>query len=123
MFAKQKNEFKTEACIIKEKLLINLSVFVSQNKVYTGFKSSDSWVILSTIEKQIKDKINLLGTPLKDWHISINYGIKTGYNEAFIISGEKRQELIEQDPKSAEIIRPFYYTELCEFFLQKPIAF
>ena len=43
---------------------------------------------------------------MKNWDIQINYGIKTGYNEAFIISGEKRKELIEQDPKSAEIIQP-----------------
>jgi adenine-specific DNA-methyltransferase len=38
--------------------------------------------------------------------IRINYGIKTGFNEAFIIDGAKRKELIEQDPKSDEIIRP-----------------
>ncbi|WP_286410168.1 TaqI-like C-terminal specificity domain-containing protein [Myroides marinus] len=44
--------------------------------------------------------------PLKNWDITINYGIKTGYNEAFIIDNEKREELIRQDPKSAEIIRP-----------------
>lgn len=106
MFAKQKNEFKTEACIIKEKLLNNLSVFVSQNKVFSDFRNSESWVILSTIEKQIKEKIERIGKPLKDWDISINYGIKTGYNDAFIITGEKRKELIEQDPKSEEIIRP-----------------
>ena len=72
----------------------------------SAFEKSDSWVILSTIEKQIKEKIERIGVPLKDWDISINYGIKTGLNEAFIISGEKRKELIEQDPKSEEIIRP-----------------
>ena len=83
-----------------------MSVFVRQNSVDSKFENSDSWVILSSIEKQIKEKIERIGTPLKDWDISINYGIKTGYNEAFIISGEKRKELIEQDPKSAEIIRP-----------------
>ena len=43
---------------------------------------------------------------MKDWDIQINYGIKTGCNEAFIISGEKKDELINTDPKSAEIIRP-----------------
>lgn len=47
-----------------------------------------------------------MGKPLKDWNIQINYGIKTGFNDAFIINGAKRQELISQDPKSAEIIRP-----------------
>ena len=68
--------------------------------------TAESWVILSPIEQSIKAKIEAIGVPLKNWDIQINYGIKTGYNEAFIISGEKRKELIEQDPKSAEIIRP-----------------
>ena len=68
--------------------------------------NTESWVILSPVEQRIKQKIEAVGTPLKDWDIQINYGIKTGFNEAFIISGEKRKELIEQDPKSDEIIRP-----------------
>ena len=63
-------------------------------------------MILSDIEQRIKAKIEAIGTPLKDWDISINYGIKTGFNDAFIIDGEKRAELIAQDPKSEEIIRP-----------------
>ena len=54
----------------------------------------------------IKQKIEAIGTPLKDWDVQINYGIKTGFNEAFIIDGAKRAELIAADPKSAEIIRP-----------------
>ena len=46
------------------------------------------------------------GVPLSEWNLSINYGIKTGFNDAFIISTEKKDELIAADPKSAEIIRP-----------------
>ena len=106
MFAKQKNEFKTLACMIKEKLLNNLSVFVSQQAVISDFRNSESWVVLSPLERQIKEKIERIGKPLKEWDISINYGIKTGYNDAFIINGDIRKELIEQDPKSEEIIRP-----------------
>ncbi|MGV4528432.1 Eco57I restriction-modification methylase domain-containing protein, partial [Ornithobacterium rhinotracheale] len=68
--------------------------------------SSESWIILSEIEKSIKEKIEAIGTPLKDWDINIYRGILTGYNEAFIINGERKDELIAQDPKSAEIIRP-----------------
>lgn len=83
-----------------------MSIFVSQNSVFSDFRNSESWVILSTIERQIKNKIEKVGKALKDWDISINYGIKTGFNDAFIITGEKRKELIEQDPKSEEIIRP-----------------
>ena len=63
-------------------------------------------MFLTEIEQRIKAKIEAIGTPLKEWDIQINYGIKTGFNDAFIINREKRAELIAQDPKSAEIIRP-----------------
>lgn len=66
----------------------------------------NSWCILSPIEQSIKRKIEAVGVPLKDWNISINYGIKTDCNEAFIIDGATKDALIAQDPKSAEIIRP-----------------
>ncbi len=36
----------------------------------------------------------------------IYYGVKTGFNTAFVIDGDKRAELIAADPKSAEIIKP-----------------
>ena len=83
-----------------------MSDYVSQNGVETVFNTENSWTILSPVEQQIKTKIEHIGTPLRDWDININYGIKTGLNEAFIISGEKKAELIAQDPKSAEIIQP-----------------
>lgn len=70
------------------------------------FHTSDTWAILSPIEQRIKRKIELIGTPLKEWEIAINYGIKTGFNDAFIITGKERAELIKLDPKSDEIIRP-----------------
>jgi len=70
------------------------------------FPSGNAWVILNPIEKSIKEKIECVGKSLKDWDISINYGIKTGCNEAFIIDKTKRDELIAKDKKSVEIIRP-----------------
>ena len=83
-----------------------MSVFVRQNSQECHFSTSESWVILSPIEQSIKQKIEAAGTPLKDWGINIYRGILTGYNEAFIIDGKKKDELIAEDPKSAEIIRP-----------------
>ena len=107
IFAKENNTFSTRACVMKDKELKKMSDYIKQNGVEGyRFDSSESWVILSEIEQRIKAKIEAVGTPLKDWDIQINYGIKTGFNEAFIINGEKRKELIAQDPKSAEIIRP-----------------
>lgn len=66
----------------------------------------DSFIILSATEKAILDKMISFGKPLKDWDISINYGIKTGFNEAFIIDSATKDSLIEEDSKSAEIIKP-----------------
>jgi len=63
-------------------------------------------VILSEIETRIKSKIESIGTPLKNWDVQINYGIKTGFNEAFIIDQAKRDELLKNCPEADEIIRP-----------------
>ena len=64
------------------------------------------WSALSVIERSVMDKMEEQGRPLKDWDVAINYGIKTGYNTAFIIDAATRQALIAADPKSAEIIKP-----------------
>ena len=61
---------------------------------------------MSDIEQSIKNKLISNGVLLKDWNIHINRGVITGLNEAFIITRNKRDELIASDPKSAEIIRP-----------------
>ena len=76
------------------------------------FSNSDSWVILSPIEQSIKRKIEAVGTPLKDWDINIYRGVLTGYNDAFIISTEKRNEILancqseDERKRTAELIRP-----------------
>ena len=85
---------------------------MQQQGVECDFASSDSWVILSPIEQSIKRKIEAVGTPLKDWDIQINYGIKTGFNDAFIISTEKRDEILanckteDERHRTDELIRP-----------------
>ena len=85
---------------------------MQQQNSICDFNSSDSWVILSPIEQSIKRKIEAVGTPLKDWDIQINYGIKTGFNDAFIISTEKRNEILanckdaDERQRTAELIRP-----------------
>jgi adenine-specific DNA-methyltransferase len=106
MYAKDKNRQQTLVCDIKEKMLINLSDYFRQNANLTVFSGAESWVVLSHVEKQIKHKIEKIGIPLKNLDIKINYGIKTGFNDAFIIDGDKRKEFIEQDSKNDEIIRP-----------------
>jgi len=115
LFAKSNNQHET-VCAVTNKQnkdsVKNLSDFVQQQNSICDFNSSDSWVILSPIEQSIKRKIEAVGTPLKDWDIQINYGIKTGFNDAFIISTEKRNEILsnckteDERKRTAELIRP-----------------
>ena len=115
LFAKAQNEHKT-LCAVTNKQnkdsVKNLSVFVQQSGSVCEFSNSDSWVILSPIEQSIKRKIEAVGTPLKDWDINIYRGVLTGYNEAFIISTEKRDEILancqteDERTRTAELIRP-----------------
>ena len=65
-----------------------------------------AWSIMSHTEHHVLDKMREKGTPLKDWDVKINYGIKTGYNKAFIIDDKTKETLISTDPKSAQIIKP-----------------
>lgn len=89
-----------------------MSFFVEHYHSLCDFPSNNSWIIRSSIEQSIKYKIESVGTPLRDWDIQINYGIKTGCNDAFIISTEKRKEILdncktsEERRRTEELIRP-----------------
>ena len=115
LFEKAKNAHNT-VCAATNKQnrdsLKNLSVFVQQQGSPCDFSGGDSWVILSPIEQSIKKKIEAVGTPLKDWDINIYRGVLTGYNDAFIITTLKRDEILsncqseEERRRTDEIIRP-----------------
>ena len=115
IFGKSQNEYQTR-CAVTDKLnkdsLKNLSDFVQQQHTICNFSNEESWVILSPIEQSIKQKIESVGTPLRDWDIKIYRGVLTGYNDAFIISTEKRDEILancqteEERLRTAELIRP-----------------
>ncbi len=63
------------------------------------------WIIQPKAHFEILKKMQQ-GTALKDMPISIYRGILTGYNDAFFIDEATKQQLIAEDPKSAELIKP-----------------
>ncbi|WRD06985.1 class I SAM-dependent DNA methyltransferase [Helicobacter pylori] len=74
--------------------------------------STESFIFADSTLLDLRDKIESIGTPLKDWDIQINYGIKTGANEAFIIPTEKRDEILnacktqEERKRTERLIKP-----------------
>ncbi|GHR55081.1 type II restriction endonuclease Eco57I subunit R [Helicobacter pylori] len=74
--------------------------------------STESFIFANTSLLDLRDKMESIGTPLKDWDIQINYGIKTGANEAFIIPTEKRDAILnacktqEERERTEALIKP-----------------
>ncbi|ALM81410.1 restriction endonuclease [Helicobacter pylori] len=74
--------------------------------------STESFIFANATLLDLRDKIESVGTPLKDWGIQINYGIKTGANEAFIIPTEKRDAILnacktqEERERTERLIKP-----------------
>jgi hypothetical protein len=94
---KAKNQHKLQAVTLNEKKKdeIDFSAMLEQKGVILKNLTSDTWFIGSDAEQRLKEKIERIGKPLKDWDVNIYYGIKTGLNEAFIINDEKRQEILD----------------------------
>ncbi|PSB20933.1 type I restriction endonuclease subunit M [Phormidesmis priestleyi ULC007] len=95
----------------REKLKdINLSQYVQQEGFDLPWSrfTADAWSLEPSAVEALMQKIKVVGVPLKDFAgISPLYGTKTGLNEAFVIDGETRNELIKQDNRASEIIKPF----------------
>lgn len=84
----------------------DLTQYVLDKSIEIDNPKEQSWVAHTKEEYWVIKKIESMGVELRKWPLRINYGIKTGYNAAFIIDERKRDELIQQDPGGAEIIKP-----------------
>lgn len=86
----------------------SLSDYMHDNAVPFAAPTSgaDSWVVMPPERYRIKQAVEAQGVPLEKWHIQINYGIKTGCNEAFYITTAQRDAFIAQDPRCADLIVP-----------------
>jgi hypothetical protein len=68
----------------------------------------EGWQLEPPIKRRLLQQMRMAGTPLGEYVKGrFYYGIKTGLNEAFVISGERRMQLITEDARSADIIKPF----------------
>ena len=109
---KRGNQKRTYTCSVEDNFDIEkLSDYIETHSQDSSF-GSDAWAILSDIEQRIKAKVESVGVPLKEWDIKIFRGVLTGCNDAFIITSEKRDEILAnciddaERERTAELIRP-----------------
>jgi adenine-specific DNA-methyltransferase len=88
----------------------DFGAFVAQHR----FRSSQSalspegWTLAGDQVQRLLDKLRSQGKPLGEYVGGKIYrGVLTGLNEAFVIDATTRERLIAEDPRSAEVIKPF----------------
>lgn len=126
LFKKEKrNSIKINSLDLVRSISIDDFTIFNSKFVYIEPESDNIWTIFNPIEKDIRKKIEANGIPLKKWDAKINFGIKTGYNSAFIIDSETKNKIIKEDAISSELINPLlrgrdvqrYYPEFAEQWL------
>ena len=87
---------------------LDLAEFVKEK--VANFKipkdSLESWVVLPPERQEIKTRVEQQGEALERWDISINYGIKTGLNDAFYIATDRREAMVSEDPACKDFLVP-----------------
>ena len=73
--------------------------------------SETNFTFLDSSKFELKSKIEKVAKPLKDWGVNINYGVKSGLNEAFIIDSDTRDKILnncvgEEREQIQKLIRP-----------------
>jgi methylase of polypeptide subunit release factors len=128
---KSPNKNKLKALTLEKQDKNNIDEAFKEKSILLSNLTSEAWFIGNEAERKLKEKIEKIGKPLKDWDVKIYRGILTGLNEAFIITTEKRNEILanckdEEERKRTEaIIKPIlrgrdikrYYYEWAGFGL------
>ena len=70
-----------------------------------------NFTFLDKSKFELKSKIEKVAKPLKDWGVNINYGVKTGLNEAFIVDSDTRDKILstcigDEREQIQKLIRP-----------------
>jgi hypothetical protein len=80
--------------------------------------NGDVWTLQQSGDMALLGKIQSSGTPLGEYvEEKFYYGIKTGFNEAFVIDRATRDRLIAEDKKSVELIKPWLRgQDICRWY-------
>jgi hypothetical protein len=78
------------------------------HRVPKGRFGASAWSLEPSAVSDLMEKIRAKGIPLAEYAgVKPLYGIKTGLNEAFLIDTATKDGLVREDPRSAEVIKPY----------------
>ena len=92
----------------------NIDLFVQENQLFCQFAEGQQWLILPDEKRDIMQKMLEKGKPLGEWEdAKVRYGVKTGRNDAFIITSAQREQILancasdEERTRTKDVIHPF----------------
>ncbi len=86
----------------------NLDEYIlsKKEKISQSSLQGGAWTLANENVLNLKSKIENMGKQLVNWDVAIYSGIKTGYNEAFVIDSNTKERLCEENSRSAHVIKP-----------------
>jgi len=114
LIQKKPNEKKLRAVTLQRENNepIDIKAQLKERGVILTGLTKDAWFIGSATEQKLKEKIERIGKPLKEWDVKIYRGVLTGLNKAFIIDSQKREEILsnckdkDERRRTEAIIKP-----------------
>lgn len=109
--AKPEPTFPVLICSVPREQLaeINLPQYIQQESYTVPWSrfTADAWSLEHPAVEQLMQKIQAGGIPIQDF-VGVNplFGIKTGFNEAFLVDRTTKNRLLQEDPAAAEILKP-----------------
>ena len=102
----------TEVCVIPREDVprkgLSEAVAAATYPLPRAHFARESWTLEPPAVVALLEKIRRNGVPLAEYAgVKPLYGVKTGFNEAFLIDGPTRDRLVRDDPGCAAIIKPY----------------
>jgi hypothetical protein len=94
----------------REALNADIAAYVEENAHTVPKKrfGKNAWSLETSAVDDLMEKIRANGVPLAEYvSVQLYRGVVTGFNEAFLIDTVEREQLVREDPRSAEIIKPY----------------
>jgi hypothetical protein len=107
-FENSKPRKKTRCCYASDDkaAMAAPETYFNANAVVMPDLDENAWVVCSPERYKIKQAVEAQGIPLEDWELNIYRGVLTGLNDAFYLTQEQRDELVEKEPHAADLIVP-----------------
>ena len=125
LFEKKRFENNFFGCQLVNSDIESLPQYFRKNKIALDYFNEEVWAISSPAMIQIKHHLESIGKKIKLWDINIYRGILTGFNSAFLINQDDKENLLKNEKKLINIIKPIlrgrdtrkYFSNFHNFYL------